>query len=281
MAARVAQRFGVKLIDRAGFARLEAERASRNLYLFDVRSPEEYLAGHLDGARSAPGGQLVQATDKYVGTRNARVVLVDDDGVRARMTAHWLEQMGSIEAYVLEDGMRDQPLVLGPEPMAVFGLAGADTITPAELKAQLDNQGAVVVDLDTSLKYRDGHIPSAWWAVRARMGESLKKLPERRLVVLTSADGVLARLAAAEAGAATGRPVKVLAGGTRAWSGIGLPLERGNTHLADEPNDVWYRPYDHDSDREARMNEYLAWEIDLVAQIERDGDARFKTFAKA
>ena len=49
---------------------LSALRAdeSRTLYLFDVRDPAEYAAGHVAGALSAPGGQLVQATDQYAGT---------------------------------------------------------------------------------------------------------------------------------------------------------------------------------------------------------------------
>lgn len=279
-AAKVAERFGIKAIDRAGLARLQAD-SSRSLYLFDVRSPEEYAAGHLAGARSAPGGQLVQATDQYVGTRNARIVLVDDDGVRARMTAHWLVQMTWPEVLVMDDAMAGQPLVVGgPQPL-LFGLGTVETIAPGELKGQIENQGAVVVDLATSLRYRDGHIPGAWWAVRARFADSLRKLPDRKLVVLTSPDGLLARLAAADAAAATGRPVKVLAGGTAAWTAAGFALERGTTHLADETNDVWYKPYDNAQGVEHAMKEYLSWEVDLVAQLARDGDARFKTFAKA
>ena len=38
--------------------------ASRTTYLFDVRLREAYRAGHLPGSLSAPGGQLVQATDR-------------------------------------------------------------------------------------------------------------------------------------------------------------------------------------------------------------------------
>jgi len=279
-AERVAQRFGVKTVTRAGLAQLERERDTRSLYLFDVRSPEEYAAGHLAGVRSAPGGQLVQATDQYVGTRHARLVLVDDDGVRARMTAHWLVQMAWDEVFVLTDGMADQPLVVGPPQPVLFGPGAVETIAPGELKGQLENQGAVVVDLASSLRYRDGHVPGAWWAVRARFADSLKKLPDRRLVVLTSPDGLLARLAAADAAAATGRPVKVLAGGTAAWTAAGFALERGTTHMADEPNDVWYKPYDHETGRENAMREYLSWEVDLVAQLARDGDAKFRTFPR-
>jgi rhodanese-related sulfurtransferase len=59
-----------------------------------VRTPEEFASGHLPGSVSAPGGQLVQAIDRWVGTRGARLVLVDDHGPRAVMTAHWLKQMG-------------------------------------------------------------------------------------------------------------------------------------------------------------------------------------------
>ena len=69
--------------------------------MFDVRDPAEYAAGHVAGALSAPGGQLVQATDQYVGTLGARIVLVDDAEVRAVMTASWLRQMGWRDVFVL------------------------------------------------------------------------------------------------------------------------------------------------------------------------------------
>ena len=74
--------------------RWRAEAASRTLYVFDVRTPEEYAAGHIPGMKNVPGGQLVQETDRHAATWGARVVLVDDDGVRAVMTAHWMKQMG-------------------------------------------------------------------------------------------------------------------------------------------------------------------------------------------
>ena len=77
----VAERAGVRWIDAGRLATLEAP--GRTLYRFDVRTPEEYEAGHLPGFASAPGGQLVQETDHCVPVRGARIVLADDDGVRA------------------------------------------------------------------------------------------------------------------------------------------------------------------------------------------------------
>jgi rhodanese-related sulfurtransferase len=56
LADKVAERFAIRRIDDAALGRFTAEAERRTLYLFDVRSPEEYVAGHLAGARSAPGG---------------------------------------------------------------------------------------------------------------------------------------------------------------------------------------------------------------------------------
>ncbi|MBI3514974.1 MAG: thiosulfate sulfurtransferase, partial [Proteobacteria bacterium] len=281
--AQVAKRFGVKFIDKAGVERFKAERDQRSLYLIDVRSPEEYQRGHVAGTRHAAGGQLVQSTDAYVGTRHSRIVLYDDHGVRAIMTAHWLIQMDWNEVYVLTDALAGETLVPGPEPVTVPGLdqIKAETIAPAALKSALDAKQAVVVDLDNSLAYRAGHIPGAWFAIRSRFATGVKQLPAAPTLVLTSPDGKLAILAAAEAAAASGRAVKVLAGGTASWRAAGYDIETGDTHHADTPDDAWYRPYDRKAGVEAAMKDYLSWELDLVAQIERDGDARFKTAPRA
>jgi rhodanese-related sulfurtransferase len=279
---RVAERFGVREIDAERLRALQREADRRTLYLFDVRTPEEYEAGHLPGARHAPGGQLVQSTDFYAGTRGARIVLVDDNGVRARMTASWLRQMGWEEACVLGGGLRAAGLALekGPEPAATLGgdgLPACESVSVGELQRLVDAGAAVVVDLASSLRYRAGHIPGAWFAVRARFGEAFAKLPPQGELVLASDDGDFARLAAADAiAAAPGRKLRVLAGGTRAWAAAGLPLATGFERLASEPDDVWYSPYDHD-DLGKAMTEYLSWEVGLVEQLSREGVA-FRVF---
>src|SRR5690606_6763645 len=85
-ARAVAERAGVRRASRAQLQQFTDE-LTRTTYYFDVRSAEEYAAGHLAGFRHYPGGQLVQETDLAVPVRGARIVLVDDDGVRANMSA--------------------------------------------------------------------------------------------------------------------------------------------------------------------------------------------------
>ena len=222
----------------------------------------------------APGGQLVQETDSWLGVWGARVVLVDDTGVRARMTASWLRRMGW-DAVVLEGGLDSVELEQGAPAVRsdIFPLAGpqATEIRPLELQAR----PAVVVDLALSRHHRQGHIPGAWFAIRARLAAALDKLPAQGELVLTSEDGTIARFAAAEI--STRRPVKVLAGGTAAWKAAGLPLETGMGPLASEPDDASVSARDRPpEERERYMREYLAWEIDLVNQIARDSDCRFR-----
>ena len=114
-AREVAYRAGVLHVSPQEATGLEAQ-ASRTLYRFDVRTAEEYAAGHIPGFRHYPGGQLVQEIDMAAPVRGARILLTDPMGVRADMTASWLAQMG-FETCVL-DGGYDRTLEIGP-PLAL------------------------------------------------------------------------------------------------------------------------------------------------------------------
>ena len=277
-AANITTRMKVKKIDRAGLAQLEAKGGP--LYRLDVRDPAEYAQGHLKGFRHAAGGQLVQATDQYVGARHATIVLHDNDGVRATMTAHWLMQMDWNDVHVLDYKPVSGELTTEAEPRfpSGFVLPTSATVAPAELQKSLEH--ALVIDLDTSLRYRDGHVPGAWFAVRANLAKTIPEMLAKQKavtrIVLVSPDGEIAALAAAEAEAAAGGlPVAILAGGMKAWRDAKLAVEAGHTRMADPPTDVWYRPYDFKENIEAAMQQYLDWEVDLVPQVARDGDAKF------
>jgi len=110
-AREIAYRAGVRRIGVDDLKMLEAQ-TSRTLYRFDVRDAEEYTAGHLKGFRHYPGGQLVQEVDIAAPVRGARIVLTDNLGIRADMTASWLAQMGW-DSFVL-DGGYDGALEVGP-----------------------------------------------------------------------------------------------------------------------------------------------------------------------
>jgi rhodanese-related sulfurtransferase len=240
-----------------------------------VRDPADYAAGHLAGAISAPGGQLVQATDQYIGTLRSRLILVDDLDVRAVMTASWLVQMGWDEVYVLAEKGDEKsipgPTILGPPPRL------ERTIEPAALATLLPDR-ATIIDLSLSRNFRKAHIEGAWYAIRSRLAQALPKIKLHGTLVLTSEDGVLAALAAREFEALAQTSVRVLTGGNAAWIRGGYKLVAGEDKMADEPVDAWLKPYERQSKTSDAMAEYLAWEVDLLPRIERDGTCHFRRY---
>jgi rhodanese-related sulfurtransferase len=277
---RIAQRFGIRSIDPATLEHWRAESGTRSLYVFDVRTPEEYAAGHVPGMKHIAGGQLVQETDRHVATWGARVVLVDGDGVRATMTAHWMKQMGWDVATMTLD-MHSGLLATGPYTPHVLGLEGVSVpmVEAAALHARLQAGGTVVVDLDWSRDYVAGHIPGAFYAIRSRLVNALTTLPTAAVNVFTSADGTLAKLAAVERNGVGSPPMLALSGGTAAWHRAGYPLEKGATRMACPPDDMRLRAREQAGSVEDAMRAYLAWEIDLVNQMADDDDQRFQVMA--
>lgn len=266
----VSYRAGVRLLTLAQ-VKLLATDTLRTLYRFDVRTPEEYIAGHVPQFRSMPGGQLVQETDMVAPVRGARIVLWDNLGVRAHMSASWLAQMGW-EAYVVEGRLEDaiDKGVWIPMLPAVPDVA---MMSVEDLAQALQSEQVVLIDLAPSAIHRMAHIPRSRFAIRARLEQVLGDLGRDCDIVLTSPEGSLAAFAAADL--ARGRRIHVLEGGNAAWKASGRPLEKGFDHALTPTDDVYKRPYVGTDNAQAQMQAYLDWEYGLVDQLERDATHGF------
>src|SRR6185436_17526238 len=211
-AEELAAKHGVRTIP-AAEARSWLADGERTTYLCDVRTPEEFKAGSLPGAVHAPGGQLIQATDQWVGVRNARIVLIDgSENVRAPVVASWLKQLGC-DVWVLEGGIRSS--LKGPAA-ATVALPSPGTISAADLKKMLDAGTCAVFDVGGSMRFRKAHIPGSRWSIRTRLAADARdgKLP----VVLAGEEADVTRLAATELLEAGIKDVRLLDGGFAAWT---------------------------------------------------------------
>jgi rhodanese-related sulfurtransferase len=244
----------------------------RTTYLCDVRTPEEFAAGSIPGSVHAPGGQLIQATDQWVGVRNARVVLIDGgDAVRAPVVASWLKQLG-FDACVLEGGATSE---LKATPAIRPPLPALEPVAAPRLRQLLDAGECTVFDLGPSMRFRSAHVPGSRWSTRARVVADARN---RRVPFVLAADETdVARLAAIDLLESGANDVRLLDGGFAAWTRAGFASE---SSPADPPDaecvDYLFFVHDrHAGNREA-MKRYLAWETGLIAQLDAQERALFK-----
>ncbi|MDA8637755.1 rhodanese-like domain-containing protein [Rhodospirillales bacterium] len=234
----------------------------RSTYLFDVRSAEEYAVGHAAGAHSAPGGQLIQATDEQLAVRNARIILTCDNGLRATTTAILLAGMGH-QVWVLNtDTPRDETKSTNDKPEP-----NVDTIDLATLKSRVD-AGATIIDVSNGMDYRAGHIQGAIWATRARLDQLAIDDPTDVVLVGQSAMLILGIIN--EFKSLTGKtPRDIIVSDPDAWRSVGINVvETSNAPSEEECIDYLFFVHDrHDGNLDAARR-YLEWETGLLDQLD-------------
>ncbi|RAI64718.1 cystathionine beta-lyase [Pseudomonas fluorescens] len=269
-AAQLAERAGVKTV-MAAQVKQWAGDARRSLFLCDVRTAEEFAAGSLLGAQHTPGGQLVQSTDLYVGVRQARLVLIDSDGVRAPIVASWLRQLGH-EAYVLTGGVSSGLALSAGEVTARVVLP---SITARALADALKDDAVVLVDLRPSMAYRKGHISGSRWSIRSLLATHVAD--EQRPLVLLADDPLLAAFAAQELPEAQRTGIRLLDGGLDAWRVAGFAVQESpDTPANEQCIDFLFFTHDRHTGNKDAARQYLAWEIGLLAQMSDDEIASLK-----
>ena len=266
---------GVGFVSAAQAAEWLAD-GSRTTYLLDVRTAEEFEADGVPASSHAPGGQLVQATDQWIGVRGARVLLLDDDLVRAPMVGHWLHQLGH-DVSVIEGGisaMKDVPARAGVAPASTV-----PTISSAELKARRDAGPVQLLDIRSSADYRAAHIAGARWTIRPRLQDL--GIADGADVVFVGAPAVAGLAAQRLGGLVTPSSVSCLDGTPDDWRAAGLEV----VETPDDPSDaerIDFLFFTHERrTSEAASRQYLAWEIGLVDQLDKQERASFRIAAEA
>jgi rhodanese-related sulfurtransferase len=138
---------------------------------------------------------------------------------------------------------------------------------------------AVAIDVGESFAYRRARIPGSFYAMRSHLAQALAGFATDTRLVFVCGDGHLSRFAAADAIAIGYANTTVLNGGRAAWRAAALATE--TCHGDDDPklltatDDMWYPPYARSSKVEEAMQQYLTWEVNLLAQLEREPYLRF------
>ncbi len=275
----LALRHGVETVTGETLQAWLADR-ERTVYLLDVRTEDERAGDPQDrrdelarhGVVHAPGGQLVQATDQWVAVRRARLIVLDDEEVRAPVTASWLRRMGH-DAAVLQGGLdRLAGLTPAPQPGMTSPPEPA-RIAPAEVDARRRRGEVTILDLRPSAAFREGHVPGAIWTIRPRIAALAG--PEPRVLVADAPE--IAALAALDLGDAGQDDILLLDGGLDAWRTAGLAVE-ATPEVPPEDERIDFVSFTHGrhDGNAAASRQYLEWEIGLVGQLDEQERAVFR-----
>ena len=293
-ADRLAEEDGVQYIDVEGLQALMARRSDETVYLVDVRTEQEYAAGHIPGFRWFPGGQAVQRSDEVAVVKNCPIVFCCDGRARATITASWYRQMGHQQVYALHGGTtawqsaghsleqghsQGQPLGLEEARSKVRMLVPSEVPSASNASISLvDTSGgpstyireaseATIIFVGTSQQFADGHIPGSRWAPRGWLEAQISDFaPDKGApVVVTCGDGVTSTFAGAALADEGYADVAVLEGGMRAWRQTGREVEQGLTGVMSTPADVVPAGTDRGF---ADMMNYLRWEEELGRKYE-------------
>ncbi|MEO6986569.1 MAG: rhodanese-like domain-containing protein, partial [Paralcaligenes sp.] len=264
-AARLTKEFGLPTINaETALAWLRDE--GRNTYLCDVRTLEEYLRDTPAFVQHAPGGQLIQATDQYIGVRKSRVVICDFDGIRAPVVASWLKQLGW-DVYLLTDpaNLTGLPTPAQFRPI----LQHAVVLEPSGLGRFIrDHTSAAILDVRPSMEYRKGHLRGAVWAIRSTL---LSRIPESRaaMILMLGSSIEKLQLLAQDLEAQGYNQITLCVIGAEALRQAGLPIEQTDTIPPDEDCiDYLFFVHDRHDGNKAAARKYLEWETNLVSQLD-------------
>jgi rhodanese-related sulfurtransferase len=283
-ARRIAEEDGVRFLPAAELPTLRELAGRRNLYFFDVRSREEYEEGHLPGFAWVPGGQLVQATDSYIGVRHSTVVLACDGVTRAAMTASWLKQMGFPEVIVVDGGTTAwqgarNDLETRMAATSPFRYEAARQEAPLlSASALQEKQGVrespLVLFVGASDEFAAGHVPGSRWLARGWLELRIEEVAPAKdtPIVVTCPHGIDSTLAARTLRRLGYTAVSVLDGGVDAWRAAGIAVEAGLTGITTTPDDVLPATRSF-----ADMMNYLRWEEELGEKYRGTGNQELGT----
>ncbi|MER5423984.1 rhodanese-like domain-containing protein [Streptosporangium roseum] len=250
-----------------------AAMAGRACYVIDVRSAEEYTAGHIAGALSCPAGQLANALEEQIAVRDALLVCYSNDETRARIGAGLLSRIGYHRVAWLAGGLdRWTGSVVAGGPNAYLDdltFTGSDvrTIDRGGLAARLREGVGVVIDVRRSSEYALSHIPGSVWVPRGNLERRISAYASSGTGLVVVSDRELRSALAARTLLDLGYPdVAILQDGLNGWIASGGPAEDGLdgadvslTEAKEEVELLARRARVLERDRED-MIRYLDWE---------------------
>ena len=185
------------------------------LLVLDIRSPQDYMGGHVEGSANAKCGSMQQkqiVMSKL--PRNFKIVLIDEDGSESSQNANMMARFG-FDAHFLDGGMKNwnKELVKSSQETAISNEGLWNSIK--------DNNDVFLLDVREPQEFQDFKIPGATNIPLSQLftPDSVEKLPKDKKIVTICSHGNRS-MVATFALAQNGLESTSLEGGMAGWNQV-------------------------------------------------------------
>lgn len=271
------------------FNTMLTEESDTTFYLCDVRTKEEFDASKWPAiVRHTPGGQLIQATDEFIGVKNATLVLLDTDGIRAPLVASWLKQLGW-KVYLLAPQSADDLSLLKADYWALnqasysTELRHCTTLTATALDDFISSQPELLVfDTRNSIDFRKQHLSTSHWLNRAhlpaqnKLAKTLLQAPKETPILLMGDKPFINELLAQDLEGLGFKTLYLAVVTSDFFDNTKLLIKSDETVLDDDDCiDYLFFVHDRHHGNKAAAIQYLKWETDLISQVDEQEKSYF------
>ena len=244
---------------------------TRSTFIFNVTTSNKN-SNQNSFIKNVPGGQLVQATDKYIGVWNARVILIDDgDLIRAGTTASWLKKMG-YETYILKKGLLEVKK-LKLKNQKIFKKDKLNLLKSEDL---INLKNTILYDIRSSKDYSRKRLKNSIWLNRANLHKQNIKNNDAIVIItdnLEKASLIIKDLEEKKLSHLT----KVYKWSQSELKNYPLIMDESIKFLSEKIS-IDYNFHTHMRHKGNREDakKYLKWEIDLIKKMDNQELSHFK-----
>ena len=80
-------------------------RENKNIIVIDVRTRDEFMYNHIDGAVNIPLQEITQKIGRYTRNKNDAIIVYCEYGGRSKKALNKLNKLGYVNVYNLDGGI--------------------------------------------------------------------------------------------------------------------------------------------------------------------------------
>ena len=245
---------------------------TRTTYIFDITTHSKISKCNDLNIKNVPGGQLIQATDNFIGVQNSRVILVDEgDLIRSSMTASWLKQMG-YEVYIFDDDLNYINYFF--EKKSKFVIPKHQIIKISEIRSCLSFN---ILDTRNSHDYKKLHLKRSKWISRKNLRFIDFKKNKNFLIVFDDINK--AEMISKDIFSKYNKEIffyEFKENEVMQYSDI--LTKSSSSPKKSECIDFVYHTYKRHSGNKNHAKSYLKWEKELLQRMDEQEKSKFKVF---